>query len=83
MAQAEGGAIPVTFIVILVFWLAVLFVSFGLYAPRNMTVIGTLFFSSLSVSGAIFLIIELAHPFEGLVQISDLPLRTALAHLAQ
>ena len=82
VAQGEGGAIPVTFIVILVFWLAVLFVSFGLYAPRNMTVIGTLFFSALSVSGAMFLIIELAHPFEGLVQISDLPLRTALSHLA-
>jgi hypothetical protein len=83
VAQGEGAAIPVTFIVILVFWLAVLFVSFGLYAPRNLTVIGTMFFSALSVSGAMFLIIELAHPFEGLVQISDLPLRTALSHLAQ
>jgi hypothetical protein len=72
-----------TFIVILVFWLVVLFISFGLYSPRNPTVIGTMFFSALSVSGAMFLIIELAHPFEGLVQLSDLPLRTALSHLAQ
>jgi hypothetical protein len=83
VAQSAGAAIPMTFIVILVFWLAVLFVSFGLYAPRNLTVIGTMFFSALSVSGAMFLIIELAHPFDGLVQISDLPLRTALSHLAQ
>jgi hypothetical protein len=83
VAQSEGAAIPMTFIVILVFWLVVLFVSFGLYSPRNLTVIGTMFFSALSVSGAMFLIIELAHPFDGLVQISDLPLRTALSHLAQ
>ena len=83
VAQSEGAAIPMTFIVILVFWLVVLFISFGLYSPRNLTVIGTMFFSALSVSGAMFLIIELAHPFEGLVQVSDLPLRTALSHLVQ
>jgi len=83
VAQAESNAIPTPFIVILIFWLAVLFVSFGLFAPPNATVVATLFLSALSVSGAVFLIMELAQPFDGLVRISSAPLRTALAHLAQ
>jgi len=83
VAQEEGDAIPRPFLVILVFWLTALFASFGLFAPPNMTVVTTLFLSALSVSGAIFLIMELAQPFTGLVQISSAPLRTALSHLAQ
>ncbi len=67
------------FLVILVFWLTVLFVSFGLFAPTNATVIATLFLCALSVSGAVFLILELAEPFEGLIQIPSAPLRNAFA----
>jgi hypothetical protein len=83
VAQEEGNPIPRLFLVILVFWLTVLFVSIGLFAPTNGTVTTTLSLSSLSVAAAIFLIMELAHPFSGMVQISSEPLRTALSHLAQ
>ena len=69
------------FLVVMVFWLAVIFASFGLFAPRNATVIATLFVCALSVSGAIFLILELDSPFSGLLQISDAPLRNAITHL--
>lgn len=79
LLQQAGSSIPTTFLVVLVFWLAVIFVSFGLFAPYNATVIATLFVCALSVSGAIFLILELDNPFGGLLQISDAPLRTALA----
>ena len=82
-AQDQGDPIPKTFLVIVIFWLTVLFASFGLLAPRNLTAIGTLCLSALSVSGAIFLILELAQPFSGLVQISSTPLRTALSLIAQ
>jgi hypothetical protein len=37
----------------------------------------------LSVSGAIFLILELDRSFEGLLQVSSAPLRAALAQLGQ
>ena len=67
----------------MVFWLAVIFVSFGLFAPRNATVIATLFVCALSVSGAIFLILELDSPFSGLLQISDAPLRNAIALIGE
>jgi hypothetical protein len=67
--------------VVLVFWFTVIFITFGLFAPSNATVVAVLFVCALSVAGAIFLILELDRPFEGLIQISDAPLRTALARL--
>jgi hypothetical protein len=79
----SGSSIPVPFLVVLVFWLAVIFVSWGLFAPRNATVIATLLFCALSFSCAVFLILELDRPFEGLIQISNAPMREALAILGR
>ena len=73
--------VPLLFLVVLTFWLSILFGTFGLFAPRNATVIATLFVCALSVSGAVFLILELVSPFSGLLQISDAPLRNAITHL--
>jgi hypothetical protein len=79
----NGSSIPIPFLVVLVIWLSLIFASFGLFAPLNATVVVALFLGALSVSGAIFLILELDLPFEGLMRISDEPLRKALAHLGQ
>jgi hypothetical protein len=81
LVEQAGSSIPMPFLVVMVFWLAVIFASFGLFAPRNATVIATLFICARSVSGAIFLILELDGPFSGLLQISDAPLRNAMAHI--
>ena len=70
-------------LVVLVLWLAIVFTSFGLFAPPNATVVATLFLCALSVSGAIWLILEMYAPYGGLIQISSAPLREALAHLGQ
>ena len=78
-----GTSIPVPFLVILVFWLCIIFASFGLFAPRNATVIAVLCVCALSVSGAIFLILELDRSFEGMLQVSGAPLRAALAQLGR
>ena len=65
---------------ILTFWLAVLFISFGMFSPSNGTVVMSLMLAALSVSGAIFLLLELNTPFNGLMQISDAPFVDAPAH---
>jgi len=78
-----GASIPVPFLVVLVFWLCIIFASFGLFAPRNATVIVVLCVCALSVSAAIFLILELDRSFEGLLQVSSAPLRAALAQLGR
>jgi hypothetical protein len=79
----RSSAIPVPFLVILVFWLALLFASFSLFVRPNTTVVVALLFCALSVAGAIFLILELDRPFGGLIQLSSDPLRRALAQLGR
>jgi len=81
--EQSGSSIPMPFLVLLVFWVTIIFLSFGLFAPPNATVIVTLLLCALSVSGAIYLILELDRPFAGLLQLSDAPLRNAIAHLGR
>ena len=79
-AQA-GGSIPTPFLIILVFWLCAIFVSFTLFGQTNPVVMITLFVCALSFAGAIFLVLELDNPFAGLMQISSATLRGALLPL--
>jgi len=80
---ATVKSVPVPFLVMLVFWLTVTFGSFGLFAPRNATVLMVLFFCALSVGGAVFLVLEMDGPFDGLLKVSADPFRYAYAHLNQ
>jgi len=82
LAGAENS-IPLPFLVILVFWLTIVFVSFGLFAPRNATVIAALFVCSASVAAAIFLVLEMESPLTGFIQVSSDPLRNALLALGK
>jgi hypothetical protein len=79
----QGRTISMPFLTVVVAWITLMFVSFGLFAPRNFTVITTLVLCALSVSAAVFLILELDQPFGGLIEVSDVPLRRALALLGQ
>ena len=81
--QTRGSSIPMAVLAVLIFWLAIIFVTFGLFAPPNSTVLAVLFVCVLSVSGAIFLILQLDRPFEGVTRIPSAPLRDALMHLGQ
>ena len=78
-----GSSMPVQFLVVVVFWLMIIFGSFGLLAPRNATVVAVLFLCALSVAGSIFLILEMDRPLEELMSISSAPLRYTLSHLGQ
>jgi hypothetical protein len=79
-AQA-GGSIPAPFLVILVFWLSAIFVSFTLFARTNLIVMTALLVCALSFACAIFLVLELDNPFTGLMGISSATLRSALMPL--
>jgi hypothetical protein len=81
--EQEHGQLPIPLLVILVFWLTLLFVSFGLFAPSNATAVAVLFVGACAVSAAMFLVLELSQPLEGVIQISSAPLRNALQHLNQ
>jgi hypothetical protein len=81
-AQTDS-AIPMPFLAVLVFWLAATFLSFGLFARPNSTIVSAFFVCALSAASAIFLILELGQPFSGLMEISSAPLSNALASLGR
>jgi hypothetical protein len=70
-------------LIILVSWLVVIFFGFSLVAPPNATTTLALVASAFSVAGAIFLILELDHPFGGLIHIPSEPLKIVLSHLPE
>jgi hypothetical protein len=74
----NDNAIPVPFFVVLVFWLVVIFASFSLFADPSAIVIASMLLFALSVSSALFLIVDLSHPFDGLMQISNHHLQLVL-----
>jgi hypothetical protein len=82
-AQQRASSIPAAFLVVMVFWLAIILASFGLFAPGNPTALLSLAVCALAVSSAIFLILELDHPFGGIIQVSGQPLRSALEQLGR
>ena len=77
------NSIPVPFLVILVSWLTLLFSSFGLFAPRHGTAVAVLSLCALSVAAAVFLILEMEHPFDGTIKVSSAPVIYALSQLDQ
>ena len=79
--QHSEKSVPVPFLVVLVFWLAVIFTCFGLLAPRHGITYAVIAACAVSVSGAIFLILELNQPFSGLLRVSDVPMRNAIAEM--
>lgn len=78
---SAAGSVPRTFLVVVIFWLAMTFGSFGVSAPRNATVVTVFVIAALSVAAAVFLILELDTPFEGIIKISAAPLQYTLANL--
>ena len=81
LVEQVGASIPAPFLVLLILWVALIFVSLSLFAPSNWTVNAVLLACALSVSSAIFLIIEMDEPFGGVLRISDAPFRSAIGYL--
>ena len=79
--EQSGSSISMPLLIVVISWLAIIFFSWGLFAPSNSIAIAALLLAAVSVSGAIFLILELDQPFDGLIHISSAPMRNALALL--
>jgi len=83
LSAQQSSALQAPFLIVLVFWLAVLFASFSMFARPNATVFLALLLCAVSVAAALFLILELDRPFDGMIQLSSDPLRRALAQLGR
>ncbi len=83
MFEQKSTPLPTPLLGMLVFWLTLLFISFGMFVKPNTLVVLSLLFSAMALAGAIFLIAEMYQPYGGLIEVSDAPLKAALARLGQ
>lgn len=78
VSEEAVASVPGVFIVVLIVWLGLIFISFGLFAPPNGVVVACFLLCALSISGALFLILEMSGPFDGFIAISPQPLMRAV-----
>lgn len=81
MIEEGGSKIQPVMLVVLVLWIAFIFATFAVNAPRNATVVGAFFVCSLAMGGSIFLILEMDNPLGGTMKISSWPVTNALVHM--
>jgi len=77
LAQQVGEGTPKPFVALLIFWLVLLFASFGLFAPHNWTSAVTLTLCALAVAGAVGMFLELEQGFGHFVRVSPQAMRQA------
>ncbi|MGE0093559.1 MAG: hypothetical protein AB7M05_06600 [Alphaproteobacteria bacterium] len=83
LVEQLEGRLQWAFLGMVMFWLTIVFVSFGVFAPRNASVIAALFVGAVSVGAAIYMIAELDSPYGGLITISSAPMHAALEQLGR
>lgn len=81
--QSEQNSMPIPLMVVVTSWLVAIFVSFGIFAPRNSTVMTTLVVCAFAASAAILIIVSMYSPFSGILRISPVAIRDALGQMAQ
>lgn len=80
--QAEG-TVPTPLIVMVTLWLILIFASYGFRAPNNRFVVTSCVVSSLLIASAMYLILDMDVPFDGLIQVSPAPLERVVAELSR
>lgn len=80
--QTVQTPIPTPLLGVVTSWLVAIFISFGIFAPRNLTVMATLFVCAMAVSAAIFIITSMYSPFSGVLKISPAAVRDAAHQMA-
>jgi len=80
--EAEQASMSIPLLIAVTSWLIAIFISFGIFAPPNATVMATLLVCALAVSGAIFIIMEMYAPFTGVLKISPAAVSDALKQMA-
>jgi hypothetical protein len=83
MYSESATSISQPLLLVVVLWLVIIFAGFSLLAPPNTTAKFALLASALCAAGAIFLMLELDRPFDGLMRISSEPMLKVLSGIAE
>jgi hypothetical protein len=80
LIEEAKGSISYPFDRILVGWLLIIFLCFGLIAPRNALSLVTITLGALSIATAVLVILDLDTPFSGPIMVRSQPMRDALTY---
>jgi len=75
------GSLSAPFLGVLIFWLMLVFLSFGLQAPKNLLAASIVAVAIISIASVMFVILDLDLPYGGLFGISSASMRHALADM--
>ncbi|WP_244548924.1 DUF4239 domain-containing protein [Bradyrhizobium canariense] len=81
LAVQESSRTPRPFLIVVVFWLSLLFLSYAIFAPFNGIILATIIAGAFSVSMAVNLIVDMDHPFAGFIRVSPAPMQQALENM--
>lgn len=80
LIEEARNTFSVPFARILAVWLLIIFLSFGLIAPRNGLALVTIGLGAISIATVVYVIVDLYSPLSGPIVVSSEPLRLALEH---
>ena len=80
--ERAGRALSPWTVTILVLWLMVTFGTLGMSTERSRLALGMLAVCALALAGAVFLAVEYADPYQGVIMVSGEPMRDALFSLS-
>ncbi|MFG1373435.1 hypothetical protein V5F32_14775 [Xanthobacter oligotrophicus] len=83
LIEESAVQVPPIFTVVLIVWLTFIFMSFGLFSPVNSVSVSIFLLCALSLGGAIFLILEMSTPFDGIIIIPPDAMLKALQHMVK
>src|SRR4030095_1714205 len=84
LLQAQAvSSVSMPLLIVVAVWLVVIFLGFSVLAPANATSALALIAGAFSVACAVFIILELDHPFSGVLRIPSDPMLKVLAHLSK
>lgn len=79
LLEREAPSVQGLVLGVLVAWITAIFVSFGINAPRNSTIVAAFAICAVSIGAAIFLVLEMDSPLSGVLRISPLPVERVLS----
>jgi hypothetical protein len=79
--EMAASTVSMPIVLILTMWMGLIFASFGYGAPRNRMTVVILVVAAAAVASAIFLILEIDRPLEGVIRVSNAPMRDALSYM--
>jgi hypothetical protein len=81
LIEEAHSSISKPFLTTLTFWLMIIFLGFGIVAPRNALALVMIMLGAVSIASAVYVIVDLDTPLTGPIVSSSQPMRDALIHL--